>query len=347
LAVVAVLAACGGGGSSTSSSASSTPEGGGAEGGGSAEGGEAGGESGNSGVKVGLALTGTKNDHGFYQLEYEGFQEAEAEQGFEGTVLEGLASPAEELDAMKNLSLENELVIGGGAEYADAAETLASQFPEVQYAIVTGDIPKGIENVHGYTPRQGVPAYVGGAAAAAASENEHLGFIGGLEIPPTKAAEEGFQAGAELIKPGIELSTTVVGSFSDPAKGKEAAKAQVAAGADQIFSFLDAGTVGVEQAVSESGKTVGIQNPDGQRCDVFEDSFGATVLGLNYVVDRILSDFENETMPDGTKYWGVEDPKIQRFELCPKYEKDPKLAKVVKETTEKVNNEEVELPASI
>ena len=345
LAISAALAACG---SSSSSSSSEASGGGSPEGSESTESTEAG-EGGGSGSdsKIGLALSGAKNDQGFYQLEYEGFQEAEEKEGFEGTTLDNLASPQAILTAMKNLSLDNQLVIGGGAEFAEAAETLASQFPEVQYAIITGEIEEGIENVHGYLPRQGVGAYVGGVAAGYASKADHLGFIGGLEIPPTEAAEDGFVAGAESQKPGIEVSSTVVGSFSDPAKGKEAAKAQIAAGADQIFSFLDAGTTGVEQAVTESGKEVGIQNPDGPRCEVFPDSFGSTVLGLNYVIEEAIKGFEEEAMPDGTQTWGVEDPKIQRFELCPKYEKDAKLQELVETTVEELDAEEIQLPPSV
>ena len=345
LAISAALAACGSSGSSSSESSSGSA----AESTESSEGTETseGGGGSASDSNIGLGLSGAKNDQGFYQLEYEGFQEAEEKYGFEGTTLDNLASPQAILTAMKNLSLDNQLVIGGGAEFAEAAETLAPQFPEVQYAIITGEIEPGIENVHGYLPRQGVGAYVGGVAAGSVTKSDHLGFIGGLEIPPTEAAEDGFTAGAETQKPDVEVSSTTVGSFSDPAKGKEAAKAQIAAGADQIFSFLDAGTTGVEQAVTESGKEVGIQNPDGPRCEVFPESFGSTVLGLNYVIEEAIKGFEEESMPEGTKTWGVEDPRIQRFELCPKYEKDAKLQKLVEQTVEELTKEEIELPPSV
>jgi basic membrane protein A and related proteins len=326
LAATMTMAACG----------SSDDEGGGT--GASAEGG-------NDGAKIGLALAGPKNDRGFYQSAYEGLTKAAEEGGYQTSVVDGLEDPQAQLAAMKNLATDNELVIGGSAAFLDSATQLAPQFPDVEFVVITGAVEKGVKNLHAYVPRQGVPAYIAGAVAGSLSKDGHVGFIGGAEIPPTVASDVGFKAGGET-ESAEKYSATTVGSFSDPARAKTAAKAQIAAGADQIFAFLDAALPGVLQAIEESGKDVGVYNPTAPRCDESDAYVGTAVIRVDLLVERLIADYEAGKLPDGTQFFGVETPEIQRFELCPKYA-TPETEKIVEDLTKKLNAGEIKLPSEI
>jgi basic membrane protein A len=297
-------------------------------------------------VNVGLALAGPKNDRGFYQSAYEGLQAREKAGTVDGSVVDGLEDPQAQLEALKNLATDNELVIGGSAAFLDPATTLAPQYPDVEFVVLTGAVDKGTENLHAYVPRQGVPAYIAGAVAATLSKSHHLGFIGGLEIPPTVASDKGFRLGAEREDSNAKYSSTTIGSFSDPARAKEAAQAQIAAGADQIFAFLDAALPGVLQAIEESGKEVGVYNPTAPRCGENEAYVGTAVINVNRLVQRTIDDFQKNTLPDGTQFFAVETPEIQRFELCPAY-RTSKTQKLVDDLVEQLNADEIELPKEI
>jgi basic membrane protein A len=305
-----------------------------------------GGGGGEASTNVGLALTGPKNDRGFYQSAYEGLVTATKANNYNDSVVDNLEDPQDRLEAMKNLSADNELVIGGGAEFIDAATTLAPQFPDVEYVVLTGVTDGKVENVHAYVPRQGVPAYIAGAVGAELSKSNHVGFVGGLEIPPTEASDKAFEAGAEAQKQGVKYSATTVGTFNDPAKAKEAAKAQIAAGADQLFAFLDAGTPGVVQAIEESGKDVGVFAAIASRCEESKHFVGTTILDVSRVVEIMAEDFEAGSLPKGTRFYGVEKPDVQRFELCPDYE-TPDLQKLVDDLTKKLDADEIDLPDGV
>ena len=327
--VAIAIAACGSSGSSSGTS-------GGGGGGGSG-----------SGTKIGLGITGPKNDKGFYQAAYEGAQVAAEKDGGQLSVIDNLAQPQERFDALKNLSIENELVIGGGAEFADAVQALAPQYPDVKYVVLTGAVTEKLPNVSAFVPRQGVPAYIAGAVAAEVASTGKIGFVGGEEIPPTEASNAAFEAGAKAQKSGIGYATTTVGSFGDPAGAKNAASAQIASSAGVLFAFLDAGTPGVVQAIEESGKEVQAIAAISPRCDESKSMLGTAVLNVSALTEEVIEDYQKETLPEGeTVYFGIEKPDLQRFELCPAY-KTKKLQALVDQLSKEINNEEISLPKGV
>lgn len=332
--VVAAVVACGSSGSSGSTS------------GGGSTSGEGGGSSG-SGMKIGLGITGPKNDKGFYQAAYEGAQAGAEKEGDSLSVIDNLAQPQERFDALKNLSIENELVIGGGAEFADAVQALAPQYPNVKYVVLTGAVTEKLPNISAFVPRQGVPAYIAGAVAAEVSSTGKIGFVGGEEIPPTEESNAAFEAGAKAQKSGIGYATTTVGSFDDPAGAKNAAAAQVASNAGVLFAFLDAGTPGVEQAIEESGKEVQAIAAISPRCEESKSMLGTAVLNVSALTEEVIAQFQEEALPEGeTVYFGIEKPALQRFELCPAY-KTKKLQALVEQLTKEINAGEITLPKGV
>jgi basic membrane protein A len=311
--------------------------------------GSSGGDSGasGSGSNVGLAITGPKNDKGFYQAAYEGAVTATDAGGDQLSVIDDLEQPQERFDALKNLSIENDLVIGGGAEFVDAVQALAPQYPDVKYVVLTAALTTEEPNTSAFVPRQGVPAYIAGAVAAELSSTQKVAFVGGAEIPPTDASNAAFQAGAEAQKPGTGYGTTTVGSFSDPAGAKSAAAAQIASEAGVIFAFLDAGTPGVVQAIEESGKDVKAIAAISPRCDESKAMVGTAVLNVADLTKEVIEEFEAGTLPEGkTEFFGIENPAVQRFELCPTY-KTKELEALVSKLTKEINSGKITLPKGV
>jgi basic membrane protein A and related proteins len=295
-------------------------------------------------TSVGMALPGPKNDKGFNQSHYDGLIAAGEKYGFTPNVVENVVDPQARIDALKNLAADNPLVIGVGGEYAEAGLTAAPQFSDVGFVVINGETSPDAPNLHAYFVRQGVPAYIAGVVAAQLTKSKKVGYLGGELIPPTTQSDDGFKAGVAAADPSIEYASTIVGNFNDPEKAKEAAAAQISAGADVIFALLDAGFPGVEQAVTESGKDVLLINPIFPRCDEGPNIVGVAFLSSGGLVDQIVSDYQGGTLPAEAKFYGVENQDIQRFELCDGFAEHQSL---VDETTAKINSGEITLPDGV
>lgn len=291
---------------------------------------------------VGLALAGPRNDRGFYQSHFEGVETAAEDHGFEYSVVDSLEDPQGRIDALRNLAEDNEIVLGGGAAFADAGNAIAEQFPDTTFIVTSGVTDPDIPNLHSYVAQQGAPAFLAGFAAVEVTETNKIGFIGGAEIPPTFLSDQFFQAAVEDLSPDAEYVSTVIGSFNDAALAKEAASAQIASDADVIFAFLDAGIPGVLQAVDESGEDVKIINPITDRCEESEHMLGFTFLNAQLLVQIIMDDFLNGELPEGTQFYALQNTDIQDFRLCPRFDE---LTERIDEVRAELQSGERELPS--
>lgn len=295
-------------------------------------------------LSVGIALAGPKNDDGFAQAHYDGLVAACEELGCEVNVAESADDAQKQLDALKNLAADNQLVIGVGAEFAAAGTSVAPQFPDVQFSIINGEEGE-TENQHVYVINQGYAAYVIGAVAAEMSETGVVGYLGGLDFPPTAGSDEGTRLGAESVDPDVRYLSTIVGDFNDSAKAKEAAATQIAEGADVIYAYLDSATEGVVEAIRESGKDVKVFTQGVANCDAPGIIAGGSALSTVAYVKQIITDYLEDTLPDAPKVFAVEDPEIQKVQLCE--DQPAELQTLADEVTESLNSGETTLPDTV
>jgi basic membrane protein A len=202
---------------------------------------------------VGLALPGPKNDQSFNQGNYEGVKRAAKKFGFEFKTQENV--PVDEaVTSLRNLASVSSVVIAAGGQFTEAVNTVAPDFPDVRFIVVAGEGDgKNITSVFKNYAEQ---SYIMGVLAATITKAKKVGFVGGLEIPPVQQASAGFEAGVKATDPSVEIVSTNTGSFTDAAKAKEAASAQIDSGADVINSFVDAAAPGIIEAVDDSGEDV-------------------------------------------------------------------------------------------
>ena len=96
---------------------------------------------------------------------------------------------------------------------------------------------------------------------------------GGIELPPIKAAYQGWFNGAKAVNPKVESREIYLNSFDDAAAGREAALALMRVGGDMFHHNADAAALGLFQAVKE-------------RPGVYV--FGANADQSNLAPDRVL-----------------------------------------------------------
>jgi basic membrane protein A len=81
-----------------------------------------------------------------------------------------------------------------------------------------------------------------------------LGVVGGMQFPVIEDFIIGFEAGAQAAQPGIPVHRQYANAFSDPAAGKEIAKAQFGRGAGLVFHAAGGTGQGVNEAAAEAGR---------------------------------------------------------------------------------------------
>ena len=301
-------------------------------------------ESSSDAMKVGIALSAASNDKGFSQAHYDGLVTACETLGCEVSVSENADDPQKTIDALKNLAADNELVIGVGAEFAAAGTSVAPQFPDTQFSIINGETSDA-ENLHVYVINQGYAAYVAGAVAGTVTTADTIGYLGGLDIPPTAGSDAGFELGAQSIKPDVKYLSAMVGDFTDSAKAKELASQQIAEGADVIYAYLDTATAGVVEAITESGKDVKLITQAVAECDQPGIIIGGTTLSTTAYMEAMVQDFIDDTMPEEPKVFALEDPEIQKMELCS--DQPAELQTVVDDATAGLNDGTITLPDTV
>jgi len=221
-------------------------------------------------IKVGVVTDiGGLNDRSFNALANKGLQQAIKELGVQGRVLISKSNA----DYVPNLSTlaqqKYDLIIPVGFLMAEATNTVATKFPEANFAIV--DFPQGAlkdkpANVQGLLFKENEAGYLAGYLAGLYTKDNDgsIGSVGGQKIPPVDAYIAGYRAGAEAANPGVKTLNGYSQDFIDQAKCKEIALDQIAKGAKVVFQVAGQCGLGVIDAAKEKGvQAIGVDADQG------------------------------------------------------------------------------------
>jgi basic membrane protein A len=210
-----------------------------------------------SSFKAGLVTDlGGLNDRGFNHLAYVGLQEAGSQLGVKTRVLQS-KSPQDYIPNLSALARQGyNLVIGVGFTEIEAMKAVATQFPKTHFAIV--DVSNadegGLKNVEGLLFKEQQVGYLAGYAAALAAKAKGanaVSSVGGQKQPPVDRFIAGYQAGAKAAVPGIQTLNAYSQDFANPAKCKEIALNQIAAGSVVVFQVAGGCGLGALDAAKQ------------------------------------------------------------------------------------------------
>ncbi|MEV6945240.1 BMP family ABC transporter substrate-binding protein [Streptomyces sp. NPDC051172] len=238
-ALALTATACGSTSSQQDNSSSSAPAGGG------------------KGIKIGLAYdVGGRGDRSFNDSAARGADKAEKE--FGGSIKELTAKPSDtEADREQRLtdlaSAGYNPIVAVGFSYAASVDKVAKQFPKVNFGLI--DSVATSPNVDSITFTEEQGSYLAGVAAALKTKKDHVGFIGGVDVPLIKKFEAGYVQGVHDTKPKVKVDVQYLthgsdtSGFSSPDKGKAAAQGMLDNGADVIYSAAGSSGNGSIEAV--------------------------------------------------------------------------------------------------
>lgn len=215
-------------------------------------------------IKVGIVFDiGGKNDRSFNAAAWEGVLRAEKELDIVLRDVEP-GNPTSIEPAMRAFAEKGfDLIIGVGFAQGPIMQKVASDYPNIKFAIVDGVIfeadgktPKS--NVASLVFREHEGSYLVGMIAAEKSKTGVLGFVGGMDIPLIHRFAKGYEEGAKAVNPDARVIENYVGvtdhAWNNPGKGKELALAQIDNGADVIFTAAGNSGLGAFDAVEQKGR---------------------------------------------------------------------------------------------
>src|SRR6267378_5192085 len=223
-------------------------------------------------IRVGIVFDiGGKDDRSFNAAAWAGAKCAQSGKWPDGTdcgkpplpiVLRDIepGNPTSIEPAMRAFAERNyDLIIGIGFAQTPIIELVAKDYPNIRFAIVDGvsDLP----NVASLVFKEHEGSYLVGMLAAKTSKTGTIGFLGGMDIGLIHRFKGGYEEGARAVNPNIRVIPNYVGvtdaAWNNPGKGKEIALAQIAKGADVIFTAAGNSGLGAFDAVEQAGKQNG------------------------------------------------------------------------------------------
>jgi basic membrane lipoprotein Med (substrate-binding protein (PBP1-ABC) superfamily) len=201
-------------------------------------------------MRVGLITPGSIADAAWNSGAYRGLLEIRDSLGVPVSQVEA-RTPAEQEEALRTYAAQGyNLVFAHGFEFQAAAERVSRQYPKTVIIVTSGE--RAVGNVAPLIFRLEEASYLCGMVAGGMTKSNVIGFVGGIELPPIKAAYDGWVRGAQAVNPKVEARQIYLNSFDDAAAGREAALALIRVGADMLHHNADAAALGLFQAVKET-----------------------------------------------------------------------------------------------
>ncbi|MDW7730416.1 MAG: BMP family protein [Bacillota bacterium] len=208
-------------------------------------------------IKFAAVMPGSIQDADYNTLGFLAVQDLGSEFGVSTSYSERVAVP----DAGRVMS---EYIDDGfnviwvhGSQFNDTALDLGANNPDVIFIIEVDAQPAQTLPNFWYLDRNFYTGfYVLGAAAALTTESGHIGYIGGVELPFTRAELNAMQQAIDDLESSATIQYLYVGDFNDPLEARRSAESLIARGVDVIVSSVNLGNYGIFTAAQEAGQPV-------------------------------------------------------------------------------------------
>ena len=258
--------------------------------------------------KVALLTPGPVSDAGWNAAPFQGLQQIKKELNVE-TALVRTQSPADFEDSLRDFASRGfNIVFAHGFEYTDAALRVGKLFPKTWFIVTSGS--GSAANVSSLTFKIEQATYIQGVIAGGMTKTGVIGAIGGIELPSIKLTFAGIRRGFLASRPQGRLLVSFTGSFDDVGAAKEAALAQVSAGADLLFHNADAAGLGVFQAAVQSHIYAFGTNGD-QNAVAPENILARAVTHIPKAFVRIATEIKSGEFRGGMLEYGMKEGMVE------------------------------------
>ena len=247
--------------------------------------------------RVALIVNQRFGDQSSVDIIAAGVDKAAEEFGLEVKKLESTSTASHE-DDIRSLAREGyDLIITTFPQMSEATLTVAKEYPDVKFAAIYQYIngqETEADNVWSSEYHGEEYFYVMGALGAYVSRTGHIGYVNAAESPSANASINALMLGALSVNPDIDVSFTYVGSFEDPAAGKEVALSMADGGVDYIVGDAAKTSIGCIEGAKEAGIAISTDTNFDYAYELYPDGyFASTGLGFDenaYMACRMLAE---------------------------------------------------------
>lgn len=229
--------------------------------------------------RVGLLTPGDVSDEGWNQLAYEALQELQKKIGAQISH-QVTKNASDHIPALRDFADQKyDLVICHGFEFGERVKTVARDFPATKFVVVGGNVRQE-PNVATLVPKLEDATYLLGMVAGGMTKTNKVGLIGGADLPVIRSTFDAFALGAKAVNTRVQVLTSYVGNFEDQNAGKEAARSQIAEGADFLFHNADQAGKGMFVAAREAKGVLVFGSNRDQNAVAPEVTLGSAVIEM-------------------------------------------------------------------
>ena len=251
---------------------------------------------------------GGKFDKSFNQSAYNGVEKFKKENNNPYREFE-VTSPSQREQAIRKMAQRgSDIIVGIGFAQADAIGKVASDNPNLKFAIV--DSVVNAPNVQSIVFKEEEGSFLVGMLAALNSNTDVISFVGGMDIPLIRAFACGFEQGAKYINPDIKVIQNMTGNdpsaWNNPSRGAELAKSQFEQGSDIVFAAAGGTGVGVYQAAKDNSKfAIGVDS--NQNYIHPGTMLTSMVKRVDVAVYNTINNAKNDNWEGGIKILGLKE----------------------------------------
>jgi len=128
------------------------------------------------------------------------------------------------------------IIWGHSSSYTTIDPGLFKKYPNILWVLSGSGHEHLGNNVFTIDQFPNEPAYLMGMIAGLMTKSNVLGAVAAYPYADVNVPVNGYIDGAKSVNPDVKVKMTYIESWFDPPKGKEAALAQIAAGADFIYA---------------------------------------------------------------------------------------------------------------
>ncbi len=292
---------------------------------------------------------GGLGDKSFNDLSFAGLERAEKELGASIEVIES-KDPTDYESNIGNLANAGySPIFAVGFLMTDVLSKVSTAYPDVNFGGIDIFYAEPPANVASIQFKEQEAAYLAGVVAGLATKDKTLdsrinddnvvGFVGGMDIPPVERFEVGFVAGVKSVNPDAKVIILYVGKFDDQAKGKEMGLSLIDQKCDVVFAAAGQSGLGAIKACQEKGALfIGVD------ADQYETVAGSGDVMLTSAIKRVdvavfdLVKLQSEgAFPGGTiRTYGLAEDGVG---LAPYHDFDAKVPQSIKDAVRKATDD--------
>ena len=238
-----------------------------------------------------------------------------------------------------------DMVIGVGYTMKEDIEKQAKNYPDKQFVLIDETYDSIPENVTPILFRENEAAYLTGLVAGKMTENNNVGFIGGIQTSVISRFEYGYKAGVVAANDKANVKAQYAGTFGDAAKGKSIANQMYANNIDTILSAAGGTGIGAIESAKEQNKyAIGV---DRDQSDLAPENILTSALKkVNVgVYETVKAFIEGEEIGGKERVYGLKEDGVGIPEST-KNLVSQDIIDYVNEMAEKIKNGEIKVPAT-